>query len=464
VSATHRVPVLLAVTGQPFEEALLAALARPGSRLRVGRRCLDLVDLLAAASTRTAPVAVVWDGLHRLDGEAVSRLAACGVATFGVVCSQDAAREAWLADLGVVGVAHAFPRPGQTGHDADPDPTALAAELTGLILAMLPAGTLPAAPLPPGYAGPPGPVPVDAPTELPGTAGGGQASGPPGGRLVAVWGPIGAPGRTTVAVTLADELARQGTSTLVADADTYGPSVAQRLGILDEASGLATAVRAANAGTLDRDALARAARSVTGGLRVLTGLTRADRWPELPGSALSTVWRGCRTIADVVVVDCGFCLEEDDELAYDGLSLRRNGATLTTLAAADLLVVVGSADPVGLARLLRGIRELADLAERRPAAVPVRQRAVVTQVRSGPVGRNPARQVAGALAGTAGLADPVLVADDRPAHDQMLATGRTLAEVAPRSPARAALGRLAREIGGDLATRAGRPWTARPRA
>jgi MinD-like ATPase involved in chromosome partitioning or flagellar assembly len=461
MSGSHRVPVLLAVTGQPYEEGLLAALDRVGSRLTVARRCMDLVDLLAAASTRAAPVAVLWDGLHRLDREAVSRLAACGVTSVGVLSSQDAAKQAWLADLGVAGVVHAV---AHAGIDDGIDGASLAAELTAMVLAVLPTGTAPVAPLPPGYAGPPGPVPADLGTSRLDRQDGGPAAPPDGGLLVAVWGPVGAPGRTTVAVTLADELARQGRSTLVADADTYGPSMAQRLGIMDEASGLATAVRAANAGALDRAALDAAARSVDGGMRVLTGLTRADRWAELPGAALATVWRRCRAAADVVVVDCGFCLEEDDELAYDGLTLRRNGAALTTVAAADLLVAVGSADPVGVARLLRGIRELADLERRRPGAVPARQRVVITQVRVGSIGRNPGRQLADALARAAGVHDPVLVPDDRPAHDQAVTAGRTLAEVAPRSPARAALGRLAREIGSHREAGAGQPRPARPRA
>ena len=66
-----------------------------------------------------------------------------------------------------------------------------------------------------------------------------------------MWGPTGAPGRTTVAVGLATELARSGVHTLLADADVYGGVVAQVLGFLDEAPGLAAAVRLANNGQLD---------------------------------------------------------------------------------------------------------------------------------------------------------------------------------------------------------------------
>jgi len=44
--------------------------------------------------------------------------------------------------------------------------------------------------------------------------------------LAAVWGPKGAPGRTTVAVNLAFEAAAAGGEVLLVDADTYGGAVA----------------------------------------------------------------------------------------------------------------------------------------------------------------------------------------------------------------------------------------------
>ena len=79
-----------------------------------------------------------------------------------------------------------------------------------------------------------------------------RRTGPPGAAgVVAVWGPTGAPGRTTVAVGLADEAARLGISTLLVDADVYGGVVAQVLGLLDESPGLAGAARLAATGSLD---------------------------------------------------------------------------------------------------------------------------------------------------------------------------------------------------------------------
>ncbi len=425
--SSHRLPILLAATGRPYEEALLATFDRPGGRLHVARRCVDLVDLLSASSTRVARVAVVWSGLPRLDRDAFARLAAHGVAVVMVVDADSEPQTAErLTDMGAAATV--------------PVPASLDAVTTTRFAGSLAAQVLAVAALRPGD-GERGvhEATADEPT--------GDESP---GRLVAVWGPVGAPGRSTVAVSVADELARLGLPTLLADADTYGPSLAQRLGVLDEASGMAAAARAANAGTLDDATLSGAARALPSGLRLLTGLTRAERWPELPAAAMARVWRQARSEPGCTVVDCGFCIEEDDELSYDSVHARRNAATLTALAAADVLVVVGSADPVGLTRLLRGLHELADLAQRRADAVPTRRYVVVTRVRTGPGGRHrPGRQIVGLLALRPDQPAPVLVPDDPTAFDRAVAAGRTLAEVAPKSPARAPLLALARTLAAD---------------
>lgn len=281
----------------------------------------------------------------------------------------------------------------------------------------------------------------------PGPAEGSGAGGARPGRLLAVWGPTGAPGRTTVAVTLACELARAGYPTLIADADTYGPSVAQTLALLDESAGLAAAVRAANQGSLDLQRLAVLAPAVQPGLRVLTGIPRPGRWPELRPSGLRTVWQLARSLAAWTVVDCGFGLESDEELSFDVTVPRRNGATLCTLAEADLVLVVGAADPLGLHRLVRGLQ---DLREVLPTGTS--RRVVVTKVRDASVGSPARHNVTDALARYAGVRDAVLVPDDRAACDAAMLVGRSLAEVAPQSPARQALAGLAAELAPDCGT------------
>ncbi len=59
-----------------------------------------------------------------------------------------------------------------------------------------------------------------------------------------------------------------------------------------------------------------------------------------------------------VVVDTGFSLEDDADL---GRMHSRNQLTLDAVAAADTVVVVGSAEPTGLARLARTLVEVRDL-------------------------------------------------------------------------------------------------------
>jgi MinD-like ATPase involved in chromosome partitioning or flagellar assembly len=275
------------------------------------------------------------------------------------------------------------------------------------------------------------------------------------GRLVAVWGPTGAPGRSTVAVALASELAAQGMSSLLADADVYGGVLAQLLGLLDESPGLAAAARLANHGTLDLVSLARLAPVVAPDLRVLTGISRADRWPELRPAALATVWTLARRLAAFTIVDCGFALEQDEELAFDTAAPRRNGATLLTLERADTVIVVAAADPVGLHRLVRALGELRDVAG---AAAQV---VVLNKVRRSPVGADPERALAEALERYAGIRHPVFVPYDRAGVDAALLHGRTMAEVSPRSPARLALAALSARLAGAGAAYDGSPRPAR---
>ena len=101
------------------------------------------------------------------------------------------------------------------------------------------------------------------------------------------------------------------------------------------------------------------------------------------------------------------------------------------MAAADALVVVGAAEPVGIQRL---VQTLLDLDGR--DGVPARRQVVVTRVRADAAGPRPDDSVREALHRFAGVDDVLLVPDDRVACDKAGLAGASLAEVAPRSPAR----------------------------
>lgn len=429
-----RVPVLTAVSDAVWETELVATLERTDLGVAVVRRCVDLADLLATAASGTARAVLLSADLRRLDRDALARLAVAGVAVVGLVPPGDEDAERRLRRLGVARVLPA---------DAGPE------RISAMVLEAVvdgPTGVLDYADPRTAAAPPPPVISLAEPAVEPGS-----------GRLVAVWGPTGAPGRTTVAAGVAAELAGLDVPTLLADADTYGGVVAQLLGLLDEAPGLAAAARLANNGTLDLPGLAELAPVVGPGFRVLSGIARADRWPELRPSALDVVFALCRSLAAVTVVDCGFCLEQDEELAYDTAAPRRNGATLATLQAADTVVAVAAGDPLGLQRFVRALADLRDVV---PGVEPV---VVVNRVRRAVVGGGDAeREVAAALERYAGVRDVRFVPYDLDATDAALASGRTLAEVAPGSPARLALQSVAASlVGAALPRRRRRPLLRR---
>ncbi|MDQ6648566.1 MAG: chromosome partitioning protein [Actinomycetota bacterium] len=413
------VPVLTAVTDAVWEADLVAALERMDLGVAVVRRCVDLADLLAAAAAGTARAAILSADLRRLDRDALSRLASARVAVVGLVPPGDGDAERRMRQLGL---RHVLP--------ADSPPDVISAAVVDAVSAAAPAGL-----------GAPGDVSAalpdlpDAPVET-------ALAHTGTGRVLAVWGPTGAPGRTTVAVALATELAAIATPTLLVDADVYGGVIAQVLGLLDESPGLAAAARLANAGELDLRGLARLARSVGPHLSVLTGIARAERWTELRPASMEVVLEMARGVADITVVDCGFSLEQDEELAYDTTAPRRNGATLAVLAAAHTVVVVGSADPVGLQRLVRGLAQLKELL---PAQVPY---VMVNRVRGVVVPGSPEQEVRAALDRYAGVSPSAFVPFDQVALDQALANGRSLAETAPAAPIRLALAGAAADLVG----------------
>jgi MinD-like ATPase involved in chromosome partitioning or flagellar assembly len=259
-----------------------------------------------------------------------------------------------------------------------------------------------------------------------------QAGGPAAtaGEILAVWGPAGAPGRTTLAVAVAAELAATGRRVALVDADPYGGAIAALLGLLDEAPGFAAACRLAGAGALDRSELERLAQRCTAArasFEVFTGLVGPGRWPELAHDRVIAALEAIRGHVDHVVVDTGFSLEQDEELTSDQFAPRRNAATFAALEAADRVIAVGLADPVGLARLLRGHAELVERVD--PAKIDV----VVNRVRSGAIGIDAYAQVRQTLQRFAGIDGARLLPHDGRAADAAILRARALRDAAPRS-------------------------------
>jgi MinD-like ATPase involved in chromosome partitioning or flagellar assembly len=374
--------VLMVASGAEWESAALGAISGR-SDLVVLKRCVDVDDLLASAAAGQADVAVVSVDAPGLDLVAADHLRRHRVRPVVIVPAStgrgvDAAADAARLRCTQWGITRFV--------EAD-DLDALLVAISAVDDAM------PDSDLDPG----PSLEPISD------------------GRVVAFWGPQGAPGRTTLAVACAAELAGRGRRTILVDADPYGGAIAQQLGVVDEVSGLLAAARLSGAGTLAQR-YASAQRALGDHLRVVTGLPRADRWSEVKPGVIEHVLQIGRERGDVLV-DAGFCLEEDPRIEV-GVRPSRNSLTLGALAEADEVVAVGAADPVGLARLARGLVELREVVG--PAPVWV----VVNRFR-GSLGWSE-RDLLGLVEGFARPAGVHFVPDDRQAADRAITSGHAL--------------------------------------
>jgi MinD-like ATPase involved in chromosome partitioning or flagellar assembly len=384
------VVVLVVASGARWESAALRLLGdRPG--IVVLKRCVDVDDLLASAASGQADVAVLGIDAHGLDAAAVDHLRTHGVRPVAIVPGG--------ASLDASGLQAA--RIGVRSVVAEDELTAL----PDVVLAREPEDTVVRAP---------GPEVEPRP----------EAVGD--GVVVAVWGPAGAPGRTTLAVNLAAELARRERATVLIDADPQGGAVAQHLGVLDEVSGLLAAARVAASGEL-AEKLGSVQRSLGRHLTVVTGLPRADRWVEVRPGVVEHLLEVARTRGHVVV-DTGFSLEQDPAAELGGRPGRQQ-MTRAAVEAADEIVVVGSADPVGLSRLARGLVEVRDLTGGKPVHVVVnRMRATLGWKES---------DIAGMVEGFTRLRGMHFLPEDRPGADRALVAGRSVVEAGESPLARA---------------------------
>ena len=466
--------VLLALTGE--DAAIVRALDAACSGLRVVRRCGDVAELLSAALAGLARLAVLDTGFDDLDRTVLDRLERCGVA--GVLLVDDDEERRWaaagwptmprrvdpamlrarlqlIARRGGAKAAPALPPAGPPAVSAASGPfgapavSAASADPSDARMPGPPDGARPAS-APDGgrsIAGSDadGRHPASAPDRdgsartraaaagrpLPGSPpdAGAETAQPREGRLVVVWGPHGAPGRTTVAASLAHGLARAGGSVLV-DADVEAPSLVQVLGLPEDSSSLATAARLASHSRLDTESLVGLLVPVGPDHSLLSGLGRSGRWRELPPSPMADVWTGCREVAAWTVVDIAGGPLEDEVDDYT-LEPGRDALAASLVRSADVVVIVGAADPVGVRRLLQLVSQF-DEGERPAGRIEV----VVNRVRASAAGPSPERAVREALARFGGLEEVVLLPED-PVADQCLLAGCSVLDGAPGS----ALGR-----------------------
>lgn len=175
-------------------------------------------------------------------------------------------------------------------------------------------------------------------------------------RLVAVWGPHGSWGVTSVAIGLARGLATKAPTVLI-DANVHAPDVADVLSL--PAGGLLQACLAADRGAPE------VLTATSAGLEVLTG-GEPQQYPSVHAGALQQVYAAAGAAFPWVVADTDSAVDAAGEF---GLVPDWTTATAVTLHAADHLVVVIGESELAERRLWRALPAVAELVRGRTTVV-----------------------------------------------------------------------------------------------
>jgi MinD-like ATPase involved in chromosome partitioning or flagellar assembly len=237
---------------------------------------------------------------------------------------------------------------------------------------------------------------------------------------------------------------------LLADLDTYSPSLGLMFGITDGPPGLAAACRLVSQGRFDEQQLTRLSSKFEAGageLSLLAGLSSASRWPEASSEKLSGIISVVEPLFDFVIFDLSSPLEEG--VRQVGGALDRNGVTRSLIQGCDKTLAVVGADAISMQRFLSIQTVLAEL-----VSEPL---ILVNRLRNSALGANPKQQISDALQRFAGQSVDWFVPNDPDSCDQAALEAVPLAMMKRSSPARQALAQLARlkfmETGNQLQAR-----------
>lgn len=172
--------------------------------------------------------------------------------------------------------------------------------------------------------------------------------------VIAVSGPHGSTGKTTVAANLALELAAERNSVLLIDGDLRASSIANHFLLSDLPAGLPGAIRIAGQNRFDLEQLERLSVPVKKtGLVILTGFVTAPEI-EVSSEALLGILEVARQSFDYTVIDLGSI--STTEIFSDSFA---EGV----YKMADRQLFVGLADPIGIFRLLATEQRLLELSQ-----------------------------------------------------------------------------------------------------
>lgn len=296
--------VLLAASDVPDEPLLVQAAV--GAGITVVRRCVDAIDMLAAAQLDPTIAIVLSPGLPRLKGEILNecaaghrRLIALVALPQDVQAVQEYGITEWVSRLG------------------SPEETMRA---VADLLIEHPAHALEDGGVWRAHAFP-GREPAVTKTEL--------------GQVISVVGAAGAPGRSRTALGLAQGYGRAGSQTLLVDADQRAPSLAQVAEVIDDISGVAFAGRHLENGTLSPQVLRGVSAQLGDRLDLISGLLDVCPYP------LHII----RQLIDVATQAYGWVIVDAGQCEVPALPS-------PILDRSDCLIVVMRDDPLSIGRTI----------------------------------------------------------------------------------------------------------------
>jgi MinD-like ATPase involved in chromosome partitioning or flagellar assembly len=236
-------------------------------------------------------------------------------------------------------------------------------------------------------------------------------------KLISTWSAAGSPGRTTIALALAAELAELGKKVFLLDADTYAPSIELLLGLVDHPAGLAAACRLVGQERFDLEQLQRLSTRVAvggGELTVMTGLSSESRWAEVSSEKLDDLLMVAGEHFDYVVLDVAS--PTADGLQTSNSSVNRNAVVRWAIGYCDYVVAICAADPVGVSRFLEAMVRLAEL---KPTGQVL---TLVNRLRSSVLGPSAKQQIIDSLERLGQITVAGFVPDDPVAADSAIKT------------------------------------------
>ena len=273
--------------------------------------------------------------------------------------------------------------------------------------------------------------------------------------VIAFWSGVGSPGRTTLALNVATEIALAGKRVLLLDLDTLGPAIAINLGLVETPAGLSAVLRLVEQGRLTHDEFRRLTVTIDVGrheLLLMPGLSSPERWEEVTPERLSAMLEAVSPFVEVVVADLSQPTFSKNSFVHPAIGNQtRDSLFQSVIEKCSKLVTVTGADPVSAKRFLEAQSFLTDI------RANLEQYVVVNRYRTTVLGLEAKRELAETFESIAKLRIDSFVPDDSANIDKAMRNGLPLALLKRSSPARLAIAELAKQllIGGTKAARRG---------